>query len=74
MLVESDFIPVIAPIGVGDGRHAPTTSTPIWWRARSPRCMKAEKLMLLTNTAGLLDAEGELLIPGWMSAGSCADQ
>jgi acetylglutamate kinase len=36
MLVKGDFIPVIAPIGVGPTASR-TTSTPTWWPARSPK-------------------------------------
>ena len=39
----------------------PTTSTPTWWPASSPRCCKAEKLVVLTNTPGVLDKNGKLL-------------
>ena len=60
MLTKSNFIPVIAPIGVGED-GTPITSTPIWWRAKWPNSWKAEKLLLLTNIAGLMDKEGKVL-------------
>ena len=39
----------------------PTTSTPTSSPASSPRCCEAEKLMVLTNTPGVLDKDGKLL-------------
>jgi acetylglutamate kinase len=59
-LDQGDFIPVIAPIGVGETAR-PTTSTPTWSPASSPKILKAEKLVLLTNTPGVLDKAGNLL-------------
>jgi acetylglutamate kinase len=54
MLDKGDFIPVIAPIGVGED-GPPTTSTPTWWPGKMAEVLNAEKLMLLTNTTGVLD-------------------
>ena len=60
MLVSGDFIPVIAPIGVGeDGRSYNINADLV--AGHMAEVLKAEKLMLLTNTKGLLDKEGELL-------------
>jgi acetylglutamate kinase len=60
MLVHGNFIPVIAPIGVGrDGRSYNINADLV--AGKVAEVMKAEKLMLLTNTAGLLDADGALL-------------
>ncbi len=60
MLVEGDFIPVIAPIGVGeDGRSYNINADLV--AGKIAEVLKAEKLMLLTNTTGLLDAEGNLI-------------
>ena len=60
MLVSGDFIPVIAPIGVGeDGRSYNINADLV--AGHMAEVLKAEKLMLLTNTAGLLDKQGELL-------------
>jgi acetylglutamate kinase len=60
MLVGGDFIPVIAPIGVGeDGRSYNINADLV--AGHMAEVLKAEKLMLLTNTKGLLDKEGELL-------------
>jgi acetylglutamate kinase len=60
MLVHGDFIPVIAPIGVGrDGRAYNINADLV--AGKVAEVLKAEKLMLLTNAAGLLDGEGNLL-------------
>ena len=60
MLGRSDFIPVIAPIGVGvDGRSYNINADLV--AGKIAEVLKAEKLILLTNTAGILDKQGELL-------------
>ena len=60
MLVHGDFIPVIAPIGVGaDGQSYNINADLV--AGKLAEVLKAEKLMLLTNTTGLLDKEGKLL-------------
>jgi len=60
MLVNGNFIPVIAPIGVGaDGCSYNINADLV--AGRMAEVLKAEKLILLTNTAGLLDQEGTLL-------------
>ncbi|MEI8207899.1 MAG: acetylglutamate kinase [Methylococcales bacterium] len=60
MLGHSDFIPVIAPIGVGaDGRSYNINADLV--AGKIAEVLKAEKLILLTNTAGILDKEGSLL-------------
>jgi acetylglutamate kinase len=60
MLVKSEFIPVIAPIGVGeDGRSYNINADLV--AGHMAEVLKAEKLILLTNTAGLLDKQGGLL-------------
>jgi acetylglutamate kinase len=60
MLVKGNFIPVIAPIGVGeDGRSYNINADLV--AGKIAEVLKAEKLLLLTNTAGLLDAEGQLI-------------
>jgi len=59
-LEADDFIPVIAPIGVdADGRSYNINADLVAGKIAS--VLKAEKLMLLTNTPGVLDAEGNLL-------------
>jgi len=60
MLIHSDFIPVIAPIGVGkDGESYNINADLV--AGKIAEVLQAEKLILLTNTAGLLDADGKLL-------------
>jgi acetylglutamate kinase len=60
MLVNSNFIPVIAPIGVGeDGRSYNINADLV--AGKIAQVLKAEKLLLLTNIAGLLDADGKLI-------------
>ncbi|MBN2886570.1 MAG: acetylglutamate kinase [Chromatiaceae bacterium] len=59
-LVESDFIPVIAPIGVGeDGRSYNINADLV--AGKVAEVLKAEKLLLLTNTPGILDGAGALI-------------
>ncbi|MBK8636920.1 MAG: acetylglutamate kinase [Chromatiaceae bacterium] len=61
MLVKGDFIPVIAPIGVGkDGRSYNINADLV--AGKVAEFLKAEKLMLLTNTPGLLDSAGQLVV------------
>ncbi|WP_371744885.1 acetylglutamate kinase [Methylobacter sp. S3L5C] len=60
MLGRSDFIPVIAPIGVGDDGRSYNINADLV-AGKIAEVLKAEKLMLLTNTAGILDKEGNLL-------------
>ncbi|AWF83207.1 acetylglutamate kinase [Microbulbifer sp. A4B17] len=60
MLVHSDFIPVIAPIGV-DGNGLSYNINADLVAGKIAEELKAEKLMLLTNVAGLQDKEGEVL-------------
>ncbi len=60
MLVDSDFIPVIAPIGVGeDGRSYNINADLV--AGKIAEQLKAEKLILLTNIPGILDKQGTLL-------------
>ncbi|RAU16506.1 acetylglutamate kinase [Nitrincola tibetensis] len=60
MLVNSDFIPVIAPIGVGEDGHAYNINADLV-AGKVAEVLRAEKLILLTNIAGLLDKEGKVL-------------
>lgn len=60
MLIHSDFIPVIAPIGVGENGQSYNINADLV-AGKIAEVLQAEKLILLTNTAGLLDAEGQLL-------------
>ncbi len=60
MLDQGDFIPVIAPIGVGrDGMSYNINADLVAGTLAS--VLAAEKLLLLTNTPGVLDPDGELL-------------
>ena len=60
MLRNSDFIPVIAPIGVDSKGNSYNINADLV-AGKVAEVLKAEKLMLLTNTAGLLDKKGNLL-------------
>ncbi len=60
MLISGDFIPVIAPIGVGeDGRSYNINADLV--AGKVAETLGAEKLILLTNTPGVLDGGGNLL-------------
>ena len=60
MLDKGDFIPVIAPIGVGsDGTSYNINADLV--AGELARVLGAEKLLLLTNTPGVLDPDGNLL-------------
>jgi len=59
-LDSGDFIPVIAPIGVApDGETLNINADLV--AGKLAEVLKAEKLVLLTNTPGVLDKNGELL-------------
>jgi len=60
MLVHGDFIPVIAPIGVGEDGHSYNINADLV-AGKMAEVLRAEKLMLLTNTKGLLSKDGKLL-------------
>lgn len=60
MLIKGDFIPVIAPVGVGVDGHSYNINADLV-AGKIAEAMNAEKLILLTNTAGLLDKQGQLL-------------
>ena len=60
LLDSGAFIPVIAPIGVGkDGETYNINADVV--AGKIAEVLKAEKLVLLTNTPGVLDKEGKLL-------------
>ncbi len=60
VFLDSDFIPVIAPIGVGpDGSSYNINADLV--AGKIAQVMGAEKLMLLTNVEGLLDKDGNIL-------------
>jgi acetylglutamate kinase len=59
-LIKDDFIPIIAPIGVGkDGQSYNINADLV--AGKIAEVLHAEKLMLLTDTTGVLDKEGALL-------------
>jgi len=60
MLTSRDFIPVIAPIGV-DAKGASYNINADLVAGKVAEALKAEKLILLTNVAGLQDKEGKVL-------------
>ena len=60
MLIQGNFIPVIAPIGVGDDGQSYNINADVV-AGKLAQVLRAEKLILLTNTAGLLDKEGNVL-------------
>ncbi len=60
VIIGSNFIPVIAPIGVGrDGSTYNINADLV--AGKIAQVMQAEKLMLLTNVSGLLDKDGKTL-------------
>jgi len=60
MLINSDFIPVIAPIGVGEDGASYNINADLV-AGKIAEVLRAEKLMLLTNVAGLQNKEGKVL-------------
>ena len=60
MLAGSDFIPVIAPIGVGKNGESYNINADLV-AGKVAEAVGAEKLLLLTNIAGLMDKKGEIL-------------
>ncbi|MDR2240484.1 MAG: acetylglutamate kinase [Zoogloeaceae bacterium] len=59
-LDAGDFIPVIAPIGVGENGESYNINADVV-AGKLAEILKAEKLVLLTNTPGVLDKNGKLL-------------
>ena len=60
MLTESDVIPVVAPIGVGEHGESYNINADLV-AGKLAEVLKAGKLMLLTNTAGVLNKKGEVV-------------
>jgi acetylglutamate kinase len=60
LLDTKDFIPVVAPIGVGPEGEAYNINADLV-AGKLAITLGAEKLMLLTNTTGVLDKQGQLL-------------
>ncbi len=59
-LAKGDFIPVIAPIGVGDDGVSYNINADLV-AGKIAEVMQAEKLIMLTNIRGLLNKAGDLL-------------
>jgi len=59
-LQDDAFIPVISPIGFGENNESYNINADVV-AAKLATVLKAEKLVLLTNTAGVLDKAGQLL-------------
>jgi acetylglutamate kinase len=59
-LQDDAFIPVISPIGFGENNESYNINADVV-AAKLATVLKAEKLVLLTNTAGVLDKSGRLL-------------
>lgn len=60
MMAGSDFIPVIAPIGVDDAGESYNINADLV-AGKLAEVLRAEKLILLTNVAGLKDKAGKIL-------------
>ena len=59
-LEAGEFIPVIAPIGVGEQGETYNINADVV-ASKVAEILKAEKLVLLTNTSGVLDKDGKLV-------------
>jgi acetylglutamate kinase len=59
-LEDGGFIPVVAPIGVGKGGESYNINADLV-AGKLAEVLRAEKLVLLTNTPGVLDNDGKLL-------------
>ena len=60
MLTENNVIPVVAPIGAGPNGESYNINADLV-AGKLAEVLKAEKLMLLTNTAGVLDEAGKVV-------------
>lgn len=60
MLVQGDFIPVVAPIGVDKAGEAYNINADLV-AGKLAEYLDAEKLILLTNISGLIDKQGNIL-------------
>lgn len=75
-LLESQFIPVIAPVGAGRRGETYNINADVV-AGHIAASLKARKLILLTDTEGVLDKDGELIstlkakdVPGLMEEGT----
>jgi acetylglutamate kinase len=60
LLIHGNFIPVIAPVGVGEDGQSYNINADLV-AGKLAQKLQAEKLILLTNTQGVLSQQGELL-------------
>lgn len=60
LLVQGDFIPVVAPVGVGVSGESYNINADLV-AGKLAEALQAEKLILLTNVAGLQDKNGQVL-------------
>lgn len=60
MVIQSDFIPVIAPVGVGDNGESYNINADLV-AGKVAEALKAEKLILLTNIPGVMDKNKNVL-------------
>ena len=60
MLIQGDFIPVIAPVGVDESGQSYNINADLV-AGKMAEVLGAEKLIMLTNTEGLLDDDGNVL-------------
>lgn len=60
MLIRGNVIPVIAPVGFDDSGQSYNINADLV-AGKLAEVLNAEKLIMLTNTAGLLDVKGEVL-------------
>ncbi len=60
LLESREFIPVVAPIGVGEDGQSYNINADLV-AGKLAEVLRAEKLILLTNTPGVLDKNGKLL-------------
>ena len=57
---DGDFLPIIAPIGVGDEGRSYNINADLV-AGKVAEAVQAEKLILMTNTQGVLDGDGALV-------------
>jgi acetylglutamate kinase len=76
---DGDFLPIIAPIGVGDDGRSYNINADLV-AGKVAEAVQAEKLILMTNTQGVLDGDGALvstatsrLIENLINAGVISD-
>ncbi len=60
LFIESDFIPVIAPLGVDEEGNTYNINADLV-AGKVAEALKAEKLVLLTNISGVLDADKNVM-------------